>query len=108
MDDGRLRVRDDEPLRRRRLAVFFRLLLYVPHGIVLGGWTVVAAPLVAIAWLALLIEGRLPSWLHGFIAAYVRYAGQVTAWFFLLSGRYPDPLHTQAYPFAIDVPGRPR
>jgi hypothetical protein len=108
MDDGRVHVRDDEPLRRRRLAVFFRLLLYVPHEIVLGGWTVIASPLVAIAWLALLIEGRLPGWLHSFIAAYVRYTGQVTAWFFLLSGRYPDPLHTQAHPFAIEIPDRPR
>jgi hypothetical protein len=108
MDDRRLRVRDDEPLRRRRVAVFFRVLLYVPHAIVLGGWSVIAAPLVAIAWLALLIEGRLPAWLHRFIAAYVRYTGQVTAWFFLLSGRYPDPLHTQTHPFVIDVPDRPR
>ena len=32
----------------------------------------------------------------------------MTAWFFLLSGRYPDPLHTEAHPFAIDVPERPR
>jgi hypothetical protein len=108
MDEGRLRVRDEEPLRRRRLAVFFRLLLYVPHAIVLGAWSFVAAPAVAIAWLALLIEGRLPTWLHRFIAAYVRYTGQVTAWFFLLSGRYPDPLHTEQHPFAVEVAERPR
>ena len=108
MDDGRVRVRDDEPLRRRRLAVFLRSVLYIPHAIVLGAWTFAAAFLIAIAWLALLIEGRLPKWLHRFIAAYVRYTGQVTAWFFLLSGRYPDPQHTEAHPFAIDVADRPR
>jgi len=38
----------------------------------------------------------------------VRYVGQVTAWFFLLSARYPDPLHTQTHPFVIELPERPR
>jgi hypothetical protein len=108
MDEGRLRIRDEEPLRRRRLAVFLRVPLYIPHAIVLTVWTLIAAFFVAIAWLALLIEGRLPTWLHRFIAAYVRYTGQVTAWFFLLSSRYPDPLHTETHPFAIEIPERPR
>src|SRR5689334_6790391 len=104
--EGRLRVRDDEPLRRRRLAVFLRAALYIPHAIVLSVWTFVASFFIAIAWLALLIEGRLPRWLHRFIAAYVRYTGQVTAWFFLLSARYPDPMHTETHPFSIDVAER--
>lgn len=108
MDDGRLRVRDEEPLRRRRLAVLLRAVLYVPHALVLTVWSFVAAGFVAVAWLALLVEGRLPAWLHRYIAAYVRYTGQVTAWLLLLSGRYPDPMHTQTHPFAIDVPERPR
>ena len=75
---------------------------------VLAAWTVPAVPALAVAWLALLVEGRLPAWLHQFLAAYVRYTGQVAAWFFLLSGRYPDPLRTTAYPFAVDLPERPR
>jgi hypothetical protein len=108
MDDGRVRVRDEEPLRRRRWAVFLRAALYVPHAIVLTIWSLILAPTLAIVWLALLIEGRLPKWLHRFIAAYVRYTGQVTAWFFLLSGSYPDPMHTEAHPFVVDVPDRPR
>jgi len=108
MGDGRLRVRDEEPLRRRRLAVLFRAVLYVPHAIVLTVWSLIIAPTLVIVWLALLVEGRLPTWLHRFVAAYVRYTGQVTAWFFLLSGRYPDPMHTEAHPFVVDVPERPR
>lgn len=108
MDDGPVRVSDTEPLRRRRLAVLFRIVLYVPHVLVLGVWSLVAVPTIAVAWLALLIERRLPTWLHRFITAFVRYVGQVTAWFFLLSARYPDPLHTQTHPFAIEVPERPR
>jgi hypothetical protein len=108
MDGGRVRVSEQEPLRRRRLAVLLRAVLYVPHAIVLSAWTFVAALFVAIAWLALLVEGRLPPWLHRYIAAYVRYTGQVTALFYLLSARYPDPMHTQTHPFAIDIPERPR
>lgn len=108
MEDERVRVHEHEALRRRRLAVLFRLVLYLPHAIVVALWSLVAAPAVAVAWLALLIEGRLPTWLHRFIAAFLRYVGQVTAWFFLLSARYPDPLHTRTHPFAIEVPERPR
>jgi hypothetical protein len=108
MEGERLRVHDEEPLRRRRLAVLFRVVLYLPQAIVLAVWSLVAVPAIAVAWLALLIEGRLPAWLDRFIAAFLRYAGQVTAWFFLLSARYPDPLHTKAHPFAIELSERPR
>jgi hypothetical protein len=108
MEGERLRVHDEEPLRRRRLAVLFRVVLYLPQAIVLAIWSLVAVPAIAVAWLALLIEGRLPAWLHRFIAAFLRYVGQVTAWFFLLSARYPDPLHTQSHPFAIELSERPR
>jgi uncharacterized protein DUF4389 len=101
-------VRCDEPLRRRRLAVLLRVLLVVPHSVVLAVWAVPAALGVAVAWLALLIEGRLPSWLDRFLAAFLRYQGQVTAWLNLLSGHYPDPLHTRDHPFRIELAERPR
>ncbi len=108
VDDGRIRVRDSELLRRRRLAVLVRILLVVPQYIVVSMWSLLGVPAVAIAWLALLIEGRLPSWLHRFLAAFLRYQGQVTAWFYLLSAHYPDPLHTIEHPFRIEIPDRPR
>jgi hypothetical protein len=71
-------------------------------------WSLFVVPAVAVAWLALLIEGRLPSFLHRFLGAFLRYQGQVTAWFDLLSTRYPDPLHTGEHPFRIELPDRPR
>jgi hypothetical protein len=108
VDEGRLRVRNHEPLKRRRLVVLLRALLFVPHDVVIAAWSVLALPAVVVAWLALLVEGRLPAWLHRFLAAYLRYVGQASAWFHLLSARYPDPLHTLEHPFAIDVPERPR
>jgi hypothetical protein len=108
VSDGRVRVEADEPLRRRRLVVLLRVVLVTPHYIVLSIWTMLVVPAVAIAWLALLIEGRLPSFLHRFLGAFLRYQGQVTAWFDLLSTRYPDPLHTKEHPFRIELPERLR
>jgi hypothetical protein len=106
--DARIRVESVEPLRRRRLPVLLRILLVVPHYIVLSVWSLLALPAVAVAWLALLIEGRLPGWLHRFLGAFLCYQGQVTAWFDLLAVRYPDPLHTHEHPFRIDLVDRPR
>jgi hypothetical protein len=105
--DGRVRIEAGESLRRRRSAVVFRAPLVLPHYVVLAVWTLLVVPLVAIAWFALLIEGRLPSFLQRFLGAFLRYQGQVTAWFGLLSARYPDPLHTLEHPFRIELPGRP-
>jgi Domain of unknown function (DUF4389) len=102
--DGRIRVSVDEPLRRRRLAVLLRALLFVPHYVVIAVWSVLALVVVVLAWLILLAAGRMPGGLHRFLAAYLRYTGQATAWLFLLSGRYPDPARTRTHPFAITVP----
>jgi hypothetical protein len=106
--DTRVQVESLETLRRRRLAVLLRLVLVVPHYVVLSVWSLLVLPAVAVAWLALLIEGRLPSFLHRFLAAFLRYQGQVAAWFDLLSARYPDPLHTREHQFRIEVAERPR
>jgi hypothetical protein len=106
--DGRVRLEAGEPLRRRRLTVLLRAVLVIPHYIVLSIWSLLVVPAVAVAWLALLIEGRLPSFLQRFLGAFLRYQGQVTAWFDLLSTRYPDPLHTGEHPFRIELPDRPR
>jgi hypothetical protein len=105
--DDRVRIEAGESLRRRRPAVVFRAPLDLPHYLVLAVWTPLVVPLVAFAWFALLIEGRLPSFLHRFLGAFLRYQGQVIAWFGLLSARYPDPLHTLEHPFRIELPERP-
>jgi Domain of unknown function (DUF4389) len=105
--EERIRVFTEEPLRRRRLAVLFRALLVVPQYIVLSLWSLFVAVVLVIGWLAALIRGRLPERLHRWLAAYLRYSGQVTAWFELLSGRYPLPHQGDRHPFEIEIP-RPR
>ena len=84
--------------------MLFRSVLFVPHYVVIGIWSALSVVVVALAWIVLLVKGRVPSGLNRFLAAYVRYVGQATAWFFLLSGRYPDPQRTETHPFAIVIP----
>jgi hypothetical protein len=102
--ETRIRVSDTERLRRRRLVVFLRALLLFPHYVVWSIWILLLIPVVPFSWLAALLLGRLPQAFHRFLAAYLRYQGQVMAWFYLLSGTYPDPLHTKEHPFRIDLP----
>jgi hypothetical protein len=104
----RLVIHDREPLRRRRVTAFLRVLLLVPQYVVLAIWSVLVPVAAAVAWLAALVDGSVPPWLRRFLSAFLRYRGQVSAWFDLLSDRYPDPLHTLDHPFAIEVPERRR
>jgi Domain of unknown function (DUF4389) len=106
--DDRLRVRDTERLRRGRLVVLPRAVLLVPHYVVLSVWALLLVPVVPLSWLAAIFTGRVPARFHRFLAAFLRYEGQVIAWLDLLSAKYPDPLHTQEHSFAIDVPERSR
>lgn len=108
MDGERLRIHSDEPLRRRRTGVALRVVLAVPHLVVVAGWSILAVFALVAAWLAASVAGQVPSRLHRFLAAYVRYAGQVTAWFHLVSGTYPSAARTLRHPFAIDIPERSR
>jgi hypothetical protein len=79
-------------------------VLVFPHYVVLSMWSLFAAAVLLVGWIAALILGRLPLRLHRWLAAYLRYFGQVTAWFQVLSGRYPLPHQGDRHPFAIEIP----
>ena len=85
----RVRVRFDEDLRRRRLAVLLRLPLAVPPALAVAAWTIAAAVAIVIAWPATAALGRTPRPLHRLLVGYVRGWAQLTAWLDLVSGRYP-------------------
>jgi hypothetical protein len=99
-------VTDD--LRRSRLTVFFRLLLAIPHLIVLYVLGIVVEFLLFFAWLIALVLGRLPYGLHGFLAWYLRYFTRVTAYLLLLADPWP-PFSSAPYPIDVRVePPRPQ
>ena len=62
----RIVVTDD--LERSRSTVFFRLILAIPHLIVVALWGIAAALVSIIIWIALVFEGRAPASLQRFVA----------------------------------------
>jgi hypothetical protein len=83
----RLIVNDD--LRRNRLTVFFRLILFIPHMIWLALWSVIAVLAYIVNWFATLFMGRSPEGLHNFLATYLRYATHVRAYLLLVADPFP-------------------
>ncbi len=75
--------------RRSRLTTFFRLLLVIPHMIVLWFYSLFAAVAVVIAWFAIVLTARYPGGLYGFVAGFHRYYARVMAYYNLLADPYP-------------------
>jgi Domain of unknown function (DUF4389) len=96
-----VRLTEDRELRRRRLAIFLRLVLLVPVAIAALIWTAVAALALPLAWLAALPGGRVPAFLHRALLAALGYLAQVSAWATLASGRYPWPRRRGTHPVQI-------
>jgi Domain of unknown function (DUF4389) len=97
----RLVVRDD--LERRRLTVFFRLILAIPHLIWVALWGVAAFIVAFVMWLAVVIQGQVPSVLHDFVAGYLRYATQVGGYLFLAASPYPSFRGRAGYPIDLEI-----
>jgi hypothetical protein len=93
-------VTDD--LRRSRLTVFFRLVLAIPHFIVLYVFGIVIEVVLFVAWIVALFLGRLPDGLHNFMAAYLRYLTRVSAYVLLLADPWP-PFSSSPYPIDVRV-----
>jgi len=105
----RLELRDRR--ERSRLIVLFRILLVSPHLIWLLGWGALALLAVVVAWPVALVIGRVPSPLHRFMAAWVRYSTHVWAFLFVIGGPFPGFVGaTGSYPvdIAIEPPQRQR
>jgi Domain of unknown function (DUF4389) len=98
-----LAVSDD--LRRSRLTVFFRLLLALPHFVWLILWGIAAFFAGIAGWFAALILGRLPSALHRFLAAYLRYTTHLGAFVLLTANPFPGFTGTPGrYPVDPELP----
>jgi hypothetical protein len=104
--EGRIRVTHTDDGDRSRAAVFFRIILLIPHFIWLGLWSAGAFLISPIHWVIALILGRPAEWAYGFYSAYVRYALHVFAYFYLATGRYPGFIGERGY--AVDAEFPPR
>lgn len=98
----KLVVADD--LRRSRLTVFFRFLLFLPHLVWIVLWSLAAAFAVVANWFATLASGRSPLPLHRFLAAYVRYTVNLQAYVFLVANPFPGFVGApDAYPVEVEI-----
>ena len=97
----RLIVTDD--LQRNRLTVFFRIILAIPHMIWFTLWTIAALFAGIANWAVTLIKGTSPAGLHNFLAAYVRYSTDVTAYLYLVADPVPSFSGKPGYPIDVEV-----
>jgi hypothetical protein len=97
----RLLLSDD--LERDRLTVFFRLILAIPHFIWIALWGIAAFVAAIVNWIATVVLGRSPEALHGFLAAYVKYATQFYAYWHLAADPYPSFTGQDGYPVDVTI-----
>ena len=79
----------EPPQSRDRLTVFFRLVIAIPHLIILGLLSVAWAFTTAVAWLLILLTGRYPELLYGFALGVFAWTTRVEAYLLLLHDEYP-------------------
>lgn len=103
VDDHPIQLLANDDLRRSRLTVFFRLLLVIPHMIVLALWGIVAEVVLLIAWIAGVLLGRVPDGLHNFLASFVRYATRVRAYYGILANPFPPFGSSGTYPVDVEI-----
>jgi hypothetical protein len=84
----------DPPLPRDRVSVGFRLLLAIPHFVVLFFLTIVWCFTSFVGWLSILVGGRYPKPLYDFSVGVLRWHVRVEAYMFLMVDAYP--------PFSLD------
>jgi 2-(1,2-epoxy-1,2-dihydrophenyl)acetyl-CoA isomerase len=102
----RLSVADD--LRRFRLTVALRLLLAVPHLLVLAAWTYLLVPVALVDWVIALVKGRPAKGLAAWLTRFLRYQTHVYAYLYLVADPYPrfrGWAGTYPVDLAVDPPG---
>jgi Domain of unknown function (DUF4389) len=95
-----------EPAEQRRLTVLVRIILAIPHLVVLYILSIASEVVALICWFAALFTGRLPGGLADFQVGYLRWLTRFAAYLFLLTDDYPPfefaevqyPVRLQAEP----------
>ena len=75
--------------QRSRLTTFFRVIMVIPHLVLLALWGIAVYVTTVVAWFAILITGHYPTGLWGFAERFFVYSGRVNGYFGLLTDVYP-------------------
>ncbi len=86
-----------EPERQNRLVTFFRIILAIPAALVAGVLTYALFVVAFLGWFASLVRGRMPEGLRDLGVYALRYSGQLSAYVFLQTARYPHASPRQEF-----------
>jgi hypothetical protein len=101
-DEFPIRVEvDDYP--QRRWTVLLRILLALPQMFVVGLFGLITWVVVMVGWFAALAIGRLPTWVHNFVADYLLYSVRLNAYVMLLTDAYPPFSKATEYPYPVHL-----
>jgi hypothetical protein len=82
------------PTTRNRMTVAIRLIMVIPHAIVLFFLSIAWLVTAIIAWFAILFTGNFPESLYRFAVGYLRWSIRVESYLLLMHDEYP--------PFSLD------
>lgn len=82
-----LQFQADASTKQRRVTVFFRSLMALPHFVVLAFLGYAVGFVTMLAWFVALVTGRNPF--HGFVRGYLRWYARVMGYSYLLTDVYP-------------------
>jgi len=80
---------EGQSANRNRLTAFFRIIMVIPHAIIVQVLGYAVAVVVFISWVAALFTGSVPEGLHNFIAGYIRWYARYIGYAMLLCDEYP-------------------
>ncbi len=80
---------EHDPGPRNRLTTFFRLILAIPHFIVVAALSVAAIVAYVIGWFGVLFSGRMPAGIRAFLINVGRWIVRLDGYLWLLTDDYP-------------------
>jgi hypothetical protein len=83
-------LRVGPPVEQNRLTVFFRLILWLPAGVLSNILNYLSGAIAIFAWFVCLALGRMPEGMRNLQAFSLRYHVQAQAYLYLLTDRYPS------------------
>jgi D-xylose transport system permease protein len=89
------------------LGIFIREILLIPHIIVLYLLTLLVGLINLIAWVPVLFGGSYHPGLYNFVSGYLRWSGNVSAYFLGLTDTYPPFSRDQQEDFPVRVTFEP-
>lgn len=79
----------DPAAPQSRLTVFFRIIMVIPHAIIVALLGVVATLITLAAWFIILFTGSYPAGMSSFVVSVFHWSARMNGYMYLLTGAYP-------------------